>query len=651
MYTASAGLKTALRGTAPELEAYIQNGDDTISASGDLAGIAISTRGGIGRTVMRELKGSFAGEHNVLDNYVTAHIGTRVSSTPTYVNYGSFKVVEIKQVDDSDLTEFRGYDKMYEFQQQYELEIDFTTPKTIKQILQAICDEVGVTLGTASFVNDDIEYLADPFVGVGYTYRDVLEDIAEASGSVAIIDEDDELVLKSVGSSVETITQADVFESKVQSLWGELNRVTLSRIEVDNILEQDDDSIEEYGLFEYKIVDNIVVDQDREAYVSPLFTHLFGLKYYPCRVKTFGLLWLEVGDFATILDNPVLITGIEIDKHSVVIESLPLEASRTEYATAGVIGRAIKNTEIKVDKQNSQIDLLVDDVTSLTLSTEGIQATAQSALETAQSNSESISDLDSEITQLNLRADGLELSVEGIGGSNLLLNSVGLKGALEEWREVFIADDTETRNDGSIITTASVINNTESRSAIRIVNQYIQQTVPTIVGERYALFFRFNKNGQLDCTVSGIGTFEVTGDNNEWLVFKTTFTAISTTTTIRLETGAGITATLSDLVVKTGDVSGWVQAPNEVYGIGYRFDREGLKISRPNSGFESLLDDVQIRIKNLTSDRIVMQVNKDAGLITRLVVQDDFVVQRYEEPSQAGRFIPTDNGVYLVIND
>jgi hypothetical protein len=573
-------------------------------------------------------------------------------STIEYVSYGSFKVVETAIDDGSTETSFKAYDKMYEALKVYALSLDFSAGLAILEVLQAICTELGWTLGAASFVNDTISFDSDPFTDQGLTYRDVLEDIAEASGTIAMFNEDDELILKARDVVVDTLTGDDLMASKFEPEWAELNSVVLSRVEVDNIVEQDATSIATYGLHEYKIVDNLVVDGDRATYITPLYNELLGLRYYPCEVDAFGTIYLEVGDLVSIqdpddIDRDVLITRIVTKGFNVYIEAKAPDLTSTDYKTAGVIGKAIKNTEIKVDKQEGRIELLVDDVASLTISTEGIQLTAQTALDQAEANAASLEDVYSEITTLQQSVDGLEISVSGIGGSNLFKNSVGLKGTIEEWKE----DTTEARNDATIDTSTNVRENTEAQSGLSLNDQYVKQTVPTIIGERYVLYCKFYKNGTLTAAITGVPIITMTGNTNEWTVFKYDFIATGITTSVTFDT-TGL-AVISDIVMKTGDVSGWIQAPNEVYGANFRFDKDGFRISSLTDPFVSLLDNQKLAVYDTSSgsDRIVMYVSKDSGIVTKLVAQDDLIIQRYEEPSKAGRFIPTADGVYFTIND
>jgi hypothetical protein len=747
MVTISEELKSALRSNGNEFEAYITDGVDTISADDDLVALSLVSEGKLGKTVMRELTGSWNGEYNLLgssinllmgghtfdivnkgtatitianpsvitltahglntgdrirltttgalptglavdtdyyvirinDNtfnlattYENAFMPTRITTTGSqsgthtvtyysgqlsetieYIDYGTFEIVEVQKNEGSLETDFKAYDLMYKSLAPYGLSLDFSTPQTLLQILQAICTELGWTLATTSFVNDDIEYTNDVFAGIGLSYREVLEDIAEASGTMIMFNTEDELELREFGGSVvDTLTSDDLLDSSTEGLYGELNQLSLSRMpQEDNIVELDSTSQATYGVIEYKIINNIALDSDRASYITPLFNAIKLLKYYPSDNEAIGTIELEVGD-RIIIEDPdenqleTVITRIDINEFNVSIESEAIDKGDSPLQYAGVIGQKIKNTQIIVDKQQGEIQLLVDETASIVLSNESISLTAQNALDLAESNQEGLNTQQSQITTLEQTVDNLTISVSNIGGSNLLNNSSGLKGTIEEWKE----DESEARNDGTIEDTTSTRENTEAGVGIRINNQYIKQTVPTLTGEVYTLYCRFFKTNTTNANISGVGNVELTGNNSEWTVFKYQFTASSNSTTIIFDTN-GAYCILADIVLKSGDVNGWVQAPNEVYGANFRFDKDGFKISSLTDSFESILDNQSLSVRDTSADRTVMRITKDEGLVTKLTAQDELTVQRYENSESAVRFIPTSTGLILVIND
>jgi len=735
MRSVSDAFKTAIKATGRELKAYITDGTDRITETDDLQTIKIVSEGSLCRTVMKEAQATFFGNHNYLDKYVNIGIGVKkADSTYEYIDYGGFKVVEQSYDKATGSTSIKAYDKMYEALQAFA--ITPTYPITMAGLVTAICTELGWTLLSDVFPNSTRTIESDLFSSQKMSYRDVLNQIAEASGSIIYFDKDDKLAFRQISDTVlETLTTDDLNSLKIESVYGELNSVVLSRQpQEDNIVQKDDESIVTYGLNEFKIVNNDIVDNDREAWITEIFNALFGIMYYPFEAQTIGLGYFEVGDRIKVTDLAgntfeVLVMNIDLSMTGGLSETISAkipEKSTTPYQYAGVIGSAIKNTEIKVDKQQGEIALLTEEIanamtlpkqpeppenpevddmyldtddnviyrwngeewlaTGLTesdlenyytkdetnaqigvvadginMSVEATHTLATSAQALAEENSEDIVDIQSNITELQIDQDSLEVAIQGIGGTNLIKNSVGLKGSIEEWQE-FDGEGNliDADNNGTILNTSDIVENSESGSAIRIDEQFIVQTFSTISGGSYTFFCRFKKLGDLVLQISGItGDIPITAGgyvDETWAVFKYSFTATSPSTTIKItnvESGVGSYAILTDTVCKLGEVNGWIQAPNEVYGRNFRFDEDGFSVTSLTDTFKAVLDNTKLGIYDTSSgsDKNMALFSKDSGLITKLVAQDELVVQRYENSTKAVRFIPTSTGLMIAVND
>ena len=735
MITVSDGFKNAMKASARELKALLTDGVDEITDVDDLQSIKIISEGNLCRTVMKEAQATFFGSHDYLDTYVNIGIGVKkVDTTYEYINYGAFRVVEQNYDKENESITIKAYDRMYEALQVFD--ITPTYPITMAGLVTAICTELGWTLLSDVFPNSTRTIESDLFTSQKMSYRDVLNQIAEASGSIIYFDKDDKLAFRQVSDTIlETLTTDDVNSLKIESVYGELNSVVLSRQpQEDNIVQKDDESIVTYGLNEFKIINNSIVDDDRESWITAIYNTLHGIKYYPFEANTQGLGYFEVGDRIKVTDMnnnqfEVVIMSITLSMTGGLIETISAkvpEKSTTPYQYAGVIGQTIKKTEIRVNKVEGDITALTEEVanamtlpkqpeppespevddmyldtddnviyrwngeewlaTGLTesdlenyytkdetnaqigivadginMSVEATHTLATSAQALAEENSEDIVDIQSNITELQIDQDSLEVAIQGIGGTNLIKNSVGLKGSIEEWQE-FDGEGNliDTDNNGTILNTSDIVENSESGSAIRIDEQFIVQTFSTISGGSYTFFCRFKKLGELVLQISGItGDIPITAGgyvDETWAVFKYSFTATSPSTTIKItnvESGTGSYAILTDTVCKLGEVNGWIQAPNEVYGRNFRFDEDGFSVTSLTDTFKAVLDNTKLGIYDTSSgsDKNMALFSKDSGLITKLVAQDELVVQRYENSTKAVRFIPTSTGLMIAVND
>lgn len=674
MINVSNDFKTEVKKSAKQIKAYIKDQETyptELTEVDGLKSIVITQETSLLHTVMRQVDIKHFGTHNFLDQYINVGLGVVLPDTSTeYIDYGSFKIIERKIEKDKDYTTLKGYDKMIESLIKWDLDpiYDITYPATVKELLEAICTRLGWTLKSTTFPHHDTEIEGDEFTGVVETYRDVLEMIAEVTGSIIYFDVDDELVVAQVShdTPLDTLSADDLNTLDIKAKWGEINSVVLSRTPAeDNILQKDQTSIDLNGLFEIKIENNLIVDSNREGWISPIFAELNGLEFYPFSADLAGLGYFQLGDRITLEDLEenqfgTVILGI---KTSLIdggfMESyftgIPDKTS-TKYQYAGVIGQRIKNTEIIVDKQKGEIILvnqaLNDSIAQISITTDTITQTVNTIASQVDVNNDNIADIIEDVTQLQIQADGLEIAVSGIGGTNLLKNSVGLKGDIKEWQELDgNGDPVDARNDGTIDNTSNVDINTESGSAIQLQDEFIKQTFPTIQGETYTFYCRYKSNADALLTITGTTDTTMPSTSSDWTTFKKQFVAAGNSATLRIENSTGQSIHVSDNVVKLGDVSGWIQAPNEVYGANFRFDKDGFEITSLTDDFKSVLDNQKLAVYDTAQDKIVMLVSKDEGKVTKLTAQEEFVVQRYENPDAGARFIPVSDGLMLVIND
>lgn len=722
---------------------------------------------------------------------------------PSYVDYGDFKVHKTEYDKETNETIIEAYDALYESLTDSTLE-EVVGTSTVDDLLGLICTAIGVTQATGTYPNYDTVIGSDPYFEVtGTKFRTILEHIAELAGGLIRLDSDGELEIVSLQGSVqEALTLEEQNSLSLESKWGGVNSVVLARSpQEDNIVRVDQVDIDANGLWEIRFENNTLADADREGYIEAIFTELDGYNFYPFETETTGLGYLQVGDRITVQDlseTDFETTIFECNLHfsgglrEVLRADIPAK-SKTPYQYAGFYGQAIKNVEIKVDKQEGEIVLLNSEKVGIN----------------------EFGDLQEDVSTLTQRADSLEITVETIGGANLLKNSTGLAGDTSGWN-----------GEATVLQSEDVVANTESGSAFKLFNttvnldtypesnrdaidglsasyttrhaqsfmaiagdldriavyigkggsptgnvyakvyahtgsyglsgvptgsplatsdaidvttitsagmltfmfsgaerialtaqsyclsieytggdgsnylytgtdistpthdgnssywngsawvaqsgkdrifevyqegalnvQYLEQVVSTVIGEVYTFYCLFNKNDVVYLSISGLTDMEITAGgyiDETWAVFKYQFTATTVSTTLRVWSDeVDALCYLADMVLKRGDVTGWTQAPNEVYGRNFRFDKEGFSITSLTDTFKSLLDNTKFAVYDTAGgvDKVIMYISKDSGIVTKLVAQDEFTIQRYENPDSAVRFIPVSDGLFVVVND
>lgn len=383
MISVTNAFKTAVKSDTKTVYATLTDGVDPITESDDLANLKIYTNGDFARTAIRQAECTFYGTHDYLDKEVNLRIGVELADTSIeYIDFGDFTVKESKDNNDVESTTIKMYDPMYDALQSYDLG-GITFPVTLLSYLQSICTRLGWTLGTTSFFNDDLEVEADYFRFKDKTFRDALNRICEATGTVMYFDGDNELILKDIdGAYLETLDVDLSREMKIESQFGAVNSLVLSKQpENDNVweggyfydnllLESGDKILQEngtsfIGLEELQTIDDImqvvfinnpILEQDREGYVSDLKTELEDLDMYPFEVKTIGLGYFELGDIVRLEDRSsntydTIIYNIEIEVGEVgfkekIYSQLPSTSAIAIQEESGAIKETVRRTEI-----------------------------------------------------------------------------------------------------------------------------------------------------------------------------------------------------------------------------------------------------------------------------------------------------------------
>lgn len=180
---------------------YIQNSRTIELGSEELNSITPHYEGGILKSVMKQLDI----DSNVeipLGTILTYQFGVKTTWGYNYINYGNYIVYKAEKKEDTNSWQITCYDKMLYSMKDYE-KLNITYPITIRNYINAICNKIGLTFkntaDTFANYNKTISselYLDEDGKSLGYTYRDILDDLAEVTASTICIDEDDKLEIR-----------------------------------------------------------------------------------------------------------------------------------------------------------------------------------------------------------------------------------------------------------------------------------------------------------------------------------------------------------------------------------------------------------------------------------------------------------------------
>lgn len=473
MLDVSVDFKTAMKNEVKELQGFVTSDDYNITSENDLIEFKISVDSNLASTAMRKIEIKTYGEYNLLDQWVEIGYGVKLDDDSyEFTSYGNFLITEMTNIKDEDTTSYIGYDTMILSMKPYE-KLNITYPINLYDYATAICNAFNCEIYNNSFtVHNNWNITQELWENISdITYRDILQQIAQVTCTTVII-KDDKIYFKPITSTNETLTYDNMFNLKLESKYGDVNSVVLSRTpQEDNIYMQDTSSIDTNGLCEWKIENNQIIDKDRDNAITPIYNAMLGLNYYPFETTTEGLGWYEIGDNIDIVNNEgdtfnTTIFNIDITFDGGIKEVLKTVAptiTQTQYQYASTISKRLKNTEIIVNKQDQYIKQLVTDVYD---------------------ENGTISE---NFTQVYQDINNIINSVQKTGGSNLLKNSVMFAydntGTPDNWTvtgngTLLIQSSPEAIQKGGISGHVFTLNNKTVKQRVK-VKQYLNDTDKT----------------------------------------------------------------------------------------------------------------------------------------------------------------------------
>lgn len=333
---------------------------------------------------------------------INGKIGVKLNEKKyNYIDLNTYYVKSCERQEDTNSYRILAYTKMQEAM--IENKLNLSEKLTVRNYLIKICNKLNwdTTNIPKTFINS--EKLLDPTLhtGIGYTYRDILDEIATITCSFLLF-KGEELYLIYPAETNESIDETYLDEDNITI--GDLffiNSLVFARAEEsDNIYRKDDESIQENGLHEFRISDNqLLSTNDRDLYIDEMFNYLRTLNFYTFDVQSKGILFLEPCDiFDFVLSGityKTILLNNEIDLEDGLTEKLYTdkpEETETEYKYADTTDKKINKTYILVDKQNKKITQLTtevaeheDKITQVEQDVDGITQKVENIVDTTRS--------------------------------------------------------------------------------------------------------------------------------------------------------------------------------------------------------------------------------------------------------------------------
>ena len=289
-----------------------------------------------------------------------------------YIEYGNYIVYSVEKQEDTNSYNIVCYDKMLYAMKEYE-NSDITFPLVVDSYIMKICNKIGVQyqIPSSTYPNYDKMITDEYFLdnegrSMGYTFRDVLDQLAEVTASTICINKYDKLELRYIDDTEDTIGEDYLKDVNVKfgKKFGPVNTIILSRGgDGDKISLSNPVDLPDSQKIAIQITDNQIMNgNDRDTYMSAILNKLYGLEYYINDYSSTGICYYDLCDMYNIsidgntyscimLNDEVNITqGLEEN----VYTEMPDE-SEQEYKYMNSTDRGITQANIIAKKNEATI--------------------------------------------------------------------------------------------------------------------------------------------------------------------------------------------------------------------------------------------------------------------------------------------------------
>ena len=391
MRTHTQAFKEQIKELGREIDSRITYGSNVITSE-ELFSVSPVVNGSILKSSMKQLDFESSVQLH-LNTVLEYQFGLKVNGEYEYLNYGNFIVYSSEYNEDMKSWSYVCYDSMLFTMKEYTNLQNGTFPMTVRDYLTNLCLDCGLVFKNANddFANYDKFIPNDLYANLGYTYRDILDELSQVTASTICLDSNNQVEVRYITETNDTIDEEYLKDINVKfgEKYGPINSIVLSRsAESDNVYLQDEESIASNGLCELKIIDNqIMNDNNRSDYLPDILEKLNGLEYYTNDYSSTGILYYELCDRYTVQigentyscvlfnDEPKITQGLVEN----IYTELP-EESQTDYTKADKTDRRINQTYIianklaqEIQSVTSKVDGQNEEIAQVTQTVKGVQ--------------------------------------------------------------------------------------------------------------------------------------------------------------------------------------------------------------------------------------------------------------------------------------
>lgn len=368
---------------------YELNGKTILLGAEELNSVSPHYEGAILKSVMKQLDID-SNEDIPKGTEINYQLGVKVRNEVVedfrdnydYIDYGNYIVYSSEKQEDTGSYKLVCYDKLLASMVDYE-SMGITYPITIRDYIGAVANYLGLSFKNSAdtFANYDKQILVEPYLdsegnSLGYTFRDVLDELAQVTGSTICIDEDTgELEVRYINSSNDSINEEYLKDINVNfgEKYGAINTVVLSRsADTDKIYLSYPEDLPEEDRIAVEIKDNQILNgNDRDTYMSDILNKMLNVEYYINDFSSTGICYYDLCDRYNIIVGDETYSCVMLNDEANITQGLqeyihadmPNEAE-TDYTKSDTTDRRINQTYLIVDKQNQTIESVVTNVTA-----------------------------------------------------------------------------------------------------------------------------------------------------------------------------------------------------------------------------------------------------------------------------------------------
>ena len=376
----------------------------------------LNNEGSLNSSVMQMLKVDVEGKANLQGSWLEYKRTVEADSQAGTINHGIFRVIEQEYSVDEDKTTLKMADPMIKTHKEVHAdEFNLSFPTTLGKLFKKVADICELETDVTSFRNSDLVVNRDEWTNTIYTYRNILDHIAQITGLVVGIKEDK----LDIWGYEDTGLVISEYRSKTLDVGEEVGKFNILNVTQEP---QHDNSpyppswieipIDER--VEYVLANNPIADYDREFYSPIIFDNIKDLNYTEFEADTFGWGIFDIGDVVTVKDldgneyKSIITSELGTFKqafHS-TISSSKIPNAKDEYVVATDRRREGQRVYLIVDQQEGKIQGLI----------------------------EKTDETEDRLTDLTLDVEGIKTEVASINtNANLILNLSGTMGTYDYW--------------------------------------------------------------------------------------------------------------------------------------------------------------------------------------------------------------------------